>query len=321
MYIMTKEIEVQLPQILRDYYTESNYMILDIETTGLSRDYTEVILVGMIYNLDNQWFITQIFCDHRDEEKELLEALMKYIHKDHVLITYNGHAFDIPYLNRRFELNDIPFIVSKEKHFDLYRVIRASKKALDLPNYKLKSIETFLGIHREDDISGKESVELYEMYEYSPTKYLRNKILLHNYEDILLMVPTLEILNHVPEDITQRFFPLVVDTLFGSCFITNYKESKDFVEISAFMNRKTKSHVDYRLGFSFESKGNMLEFKVPTFKINTHKFIDIDLLPFYDIPFNDLDIEEQLNLELKDKKNSYEQIIDCLNKYYFNSVN
>jgi len=321
MYEMTKEIDVELPQMLKKLYSEKNYMILDIETTGLSRDYTEVILVGMIYSVENKWFITQIFCDHRSEERLLLESLMKYIKKEHLLVTYNGHAFDIPYLNRRYELNDIPFRVSREKHFDLYRVIRSSKKALNLPNYKLKSIETFLGIYREDEISGKESVELYELYEESPSKSLRNKILLHNYEDILLMVPTLKILNHIPHDITLKYYPIVCNTYYGPCFLTDYKESRDFIEISCYIDKSLKPWVDYRLGFSFEYKDNILHIKVPTFKINEHKFIDVDLLPFFDVEFNNLPLDEQLLLELHKKKDSYDKIMNCLNQHYFINLN
>lgn len=154
MYEFTK-INVELPEFLNSNYKVNNYMILDIETTGLSRSHDHVILVGFIYNINKQWFITQLFCDHRQEEKQLLEKLQEYITDDHLLITYNGHAFDIPFLNQRYQNHNLNYKISNEKHFDLYRVVRASKKALNLDNYKLKSVEIFWALKEPMTFLGK----------------------------------------------------------------------------------------------------------------------------------------------------------------------
>jgi len=280
-------------------------MILDIETTGLSPLYTEAILVGIIYYEDSNWKITQIFCDKRQEEKELLVELQTYIKETHMLITYNGHAFDIPYLNKRYKHHQLDYQININMNFDLYRVIRSSKKALNLPNYKLKTIEEYLGIYRQDEISGKESVELYNRYEQSPSQELRDIILLHNYDDILYMIPTLKILAHIPESITDRYYPFVFETAnYGKIIVTEYKEEQNYINISAQSNLELKPTIDYSNGFGLEIMKRVIKLKVPIFNIGDRRFIDIDQLPFYIGTFNDLILEEQLELEIKSKKNA-----------------
>ena len=320
MYEITKKIDVEFPDFLNQSYNAHNYVILDIETTGLSRVHDHVILVGFIYSKNKQWFITQLFCDHRKEERKLLEKLKDYISDEHLIITYNGHAFDIPFLNQRYKHHKINYTFSSVKHFDLYRVVRASKKALNLDNYKLKTIEIFLGIERTDEISGKESVELYEMYEYSRNQVLKDKICLHNFEDILLMIPTLSILNYVPEDICYKYFPIYEITILGGCYLSTFSSENEFIELSIYVQKSLKPWVDYRLGLSFKCDENTIHMKIPVFNLQDHKFIDIDLLPFYPVPFNDLNLEDQLALEVKSTKDSFKKIIKLLDQYYFHEL-
>lgn len=280
-------------------------MILDIETTGLSPKYTEAILVGIIYNQNKQWHLTQLFCEHRSEEKKMLLALQKYIQHKHLIITYNGHAFDIPYLNKRYEHHKIDFKLNPSMNFDLYRVIRASKKALNLPNYKLKTIEEYLNIYRTDDISGKESVELYNQYEISPTEKLRDKILLHNYDDILFMIPTLEILNHIPEEIIDRYYPYVFKSKsFSNLVVTSFTLEHHYVSIEYESDIPLSPVMSFFDGFSLEIIRNSVKLTLPLFKVGNRQFIDIDQLEFINSSFNDLSIENQLSLEITTKKNA-----------------
>ena len=48
-----------------------NHFVFDIETTGLSPRFCKVILIGIVYNEDNQTIIKQFFALNEDEEKEL----------------------------------------------------------------------------------------------------------------------------------------------------------------------------------------------------------------------------------------------------------
>lgn len=279
-------------------------MILDIETTGLSPKYTQVILVGIIYHKDNEWFITQIFCDHRDEEIELLLILKDYIHKNHMLITYNGHAFDIPYLNKRYEHHNIDFTINIKKNFDLYRVIRSSKKALNLPNYKLKTIEEYLDIYRNDQISGKESVDLYIEYENRPTVQLRDKILLHNYDDILFMIPTLDILTPIPNHIIDRYYPFTFTYEEYSLILYHYDKQENYITMEYESDTIHPATMIYDDGFTLEVEKNRIKLVLPLFKIGQREFIDIDQIVFMNQAFNDLSVDQQLALEVTTKKDT-----------------
>lgn len=291
-------------------------MILDIETTGLSPTYTEVILVGIIYHKEDQWHLTQLYCDHRSEEKELLLALKTYI-DDHMMITYNGHAFDIPYLNKRFKAHDIDYSIDLHKNFDLYRVIRASKKALGLDNYKLKSIEEYLGIYREDQISGKESVDLYNQYELEASLDLRDKILLHNSDDIEYMIPTFAILNHIPEDIISKYYPFIhYSNDYGELICRNYLLEQDYITTEWQYAFAHDPFVDYDDGYVLSVSNQVITIKLPLFHIGERHFIDVDQLQFLGLTFNEMSYPKQVEYELKTKKDNLMIVLKILEKHH-----
>lgn len=161
-----------------------NHFVFDIETTGLSPKYCKVILIGILYNLDNKTVIKQFFAENEDDENKLLLEFINEIKNFENHITFNGLTFDIPFLNSRFDKHNINYNLSKDKDIDILKLIKPFKEKLSLPDCKLKTLEKYLGIYREDTISGKESVELYNEYLSSKCNNLKDKILLHNYEDI-----------------------------------------------------------------------------------------------------------------------------------------
>lgn len=291
-------------------------MILDIETTGLSPQYAQVILVGMIYYEAPHWKITQLFCDHHNEEAELLLKLSQMISKEHLLITYNGHSFDLPFLNKRYGHHHIDFQINTAKHFDLYRVIRASKKALQLPNYKLKTIEEYLGIYRNDQISGKESVDLYRQYEQLPTDALRDKILLHNYDDIKFMLPTMAILNHIPESITDKYYPFIHHTHGDEWVLRTMELTGEYLTLELEAMEDMGAIGDYREGFVFQMDQHDILLKIPVFHIEDRTFVDIDQLPFIEFTFNELDLNTQLSFEITDRPSTFKHIMEMMKAHY-----
>ena len=161
-----------------------NHFVFDIETTGLSPKYCKVILIGIMYNLNNKTIIKQFFAENEDDENKLLLEFINEIKNFENHITFNGLTFDIPFLNSRFDKHNINYNLSKDKDIDILKLIKPFKEKLSLPDCKLKTLEKYLGIYREDTISGKESVELYNEYISSKCNNLKDRILLHNYEDI-----------------------------------------------------------------------------------------------------------------------------------------
>ncbi|WFD09457.1 ribonuclease H-like domain-containing protein [Tepidibacter hydrothermalis] len=170
-----------------------NSCVFDIETTGLSPKYNHVILIGILYIKNNQTIIKQFFAHNTDDEKELLFYFKEVFKTFDKHITFNGHRFDIPFLNKRFEKNNLDFFIDKDNDMDILKILKPYQKKLNLENCKLKTVESLLNIQREDTISGKESVDMYKEFEISKNESLKKKILLHNYEDIYYLAKLFKI--------------------------------------------------------------------------------------------------------------------------------
>ena len=170
-----------------------NHFVFDIETTGLSPKFCKVILIGIVYNENDKTIIKQFFALNEDEEKKLLLAFINEISLFNKHITFNGFTFDIPFLNSRFQKHNIYFSLDKADDIDILRLVKPYKEKLSLLDCKLKTIEKYIGINRNDTISGKESVELYKEFASTQDKDLKDKILLHNYEDIYYLAKIFKI--------------------------------------------------------------------------------------------------------------------------------
>ena len=86
-----------------------NHFVFDIETTGLSPKYCKVILIGIMYNLNNKSIIKQFFAENEDDENKLLLEFINEIKNFENHITFNGLTFDIPFLNSRFDKHNINY--------------------------------------------------------------------------------------------------------------------------------------------------------------------------------------------------------------------
>lgn len=201
-----------------------SHFVFDIETTGLSPKFCKVILIGIAYNENNKTIIKQFFALNENEEKDLLLAFVNNISSFEKHITFNGFTFDIPFLNSKFKKHNIDFCLNKDDDMDILRIVKPYKEKLCLLDCKLKTIEKYLGINRNDTISGKESVELYKEFENSQDETLKNKILLHNYEDIYYLSKMLKIQDIIIENLNPLILDINNETL--KLVPTNYKISK-----------------------------------------------------------------------------------------------
>jgi uncharacterized protein YprB with RNaseH-like and TPR domain len=181
MIIQEKKIIDTFKQPIFD---NENWLLFDIETTGFDRKKTQVVLVGMIYRKKGDIILKQIFSEQTADEPLLLTELLRDFRDKEILISYNGERFDIPYLNARYRENHIYYKIPMYKSFDIFLYFKDNRRVYNLPDVKLKTVEKVLGIHRDDTISGKDSVRLYYDYKKSGSDELRQKILLHNHDDI-----------------------------------------------------------------------------------------------------------------------------------------
>lgn len=292
-----------------------NCLVFDIETTGLHHRHAHVILIGYLYKKNNEIFVEQIFAETPLEEKEILHFFAKFVGNFDYLISYNGNTFDIPFLNSRLANYNIDCHLDKSMNIDLLRVARQLSKTLDLENYKLKTVEEFLGIYREDAISGKESVELYNQYVAQPSESLRNTILLHNYEDILYLGKVVDLLSYLPQN-DQSNIPIRFTYNHNRYYIAKNKISKDFLITELFSRDLEEKRVHFSPSqLTFEQTMNHVFLKAPIFKIETEQetlsFIDIDLITDSKISFNDLGYDEKISYLV-----SQETLGECIKKLY-----
>ena len=171
------------------YFGGMKPCVLDIEATGLDRSRCKAILIGLLMRTDSGVRITQFLAENHYEESGVLDAAMDYLEENGAgyLITFNGCAFDVPFMNARLDANFLGRQL-KMYHFDLYRFLR---KCTDMRNrlesMSQMSIENYYGIlsDRGDTITGKESVALFDQYAISGNSTIEKIILTHNREDVL----------------------------------------------------------------------------------------------------------------------------------------
>lgn len=107
-------------------------VFLDIETTGLSRYYDEVTLIGLFDGKSVKIFV----------KGQNLDDFWREIRKYSMIVTFNGTLFDLPFLASKFEALKLPGV-----HVDLRFFLRRL-------GYKggLKSIENRFGILRDKEV-------------------------------------------------------------------------------------------------------------------------------------------------------------------------
>ncbi|QXM06321.1 ribonuclease H-like domain-containing protein [Crassaminicella indica] len=281
------EETLHMPKNFLDLYGDANFAIFDIETTGLNPRFHKVILIGLLYIENGKISIKQFFCNNKKEEKELLSAFKEEIQEFDILINYNGNTFDIPFLNKRFLANEIDYSIKTYQSIDLLKLIRRVQKKLNLNNCKLKSVEAYLGIHRNDKISGKESVTLYNQYEKEKNKQIKDIILLHNYDDLYYFSKAFMILDKIHiEQILQAFPQIFHIYKKNTCYISKqYIKDNSFHLEGVYKNNHINNYIAYENGFCFEyvKNTNTFKIKIPLYKgrlSSGDKCLYIDLCDF-----------------------------------------
>lgn len=161
MQIFHKKLEHKLHYPLNRPYQKDEILFFDIETTGFLASASYVYLIGAVYYKEDSWYLTQWFAEDTQSEKQILETFFSMIISYKRIIHYNGSGFDLPYLEKKskqYKLNN-PFTAMES--FDLYKKFNSYKKLLPVSNLKLKTMETFAGVHRKDKLSGEELIQIY----------------------------------------------------------------------------------------------------------------------------------------------------------------
>ena len=169
-------------------------LFLDIETTGFTAKSSYLYLIGCAYYQSGRWHTIQWIAENYSEEAAVLDAFFSFAKPYEYLIHFNGNNFDLPFLSQKCLQLSLPYSFEGMTGIDLYKRIRPYKFFLKLPNCKQKTLEQFLGIHREDVFSGGELIGIYHDYVKSPSEFAQKALFLHNADDIRGMLETLPML-------------------------------------------------------------------------------------------------------------------------------
>lgn len=201
MFCKEYEEKLKLPEEIVNKYDMKKIAYFDIETTGFDKDVDKVILISVGYYIDDSIFkVKQYFGENLEEESQVLNIFKNDLKKFNKWSSYNGIAFDEPFVKRRMEKNNIDFEVPNE-HIDLYRFIRPYYKKMGMDRCNLKTVEKFIGIEREDTIDGAISVELYYNFLETKDDKIKDIIMLHNYEDVLNLPKIFELVYEVENNV------------------------------------------------------------------------------------------------------------------------
>ena len=179
--------EHEIDNITDNHYLDEIYKVslfIDIETTGLSKIYSDIVSITLLLYEDGKYKIYQIFCQYKVDQPDALKYLKELIKSKKYIITYNGNSFDIPFLAEKAEQCNIALSFDSFIKIDLYNCIKKIRYKINTVDLKLKTVEEYFCIERNDTLGGKDVLTLYEAYQLEPRKEFSYLILKHNYEDV-----------------------------------------------------------------------------------------------------------------------------------------
>lgn len=314
MKIMAERLKESLilPKSIKDYFPKGRVGILDIETTGLSPAQHQVIIGGLlVFDEGRNGTIYQYFSEGPDDEKDLLYLYFEEINKCDILITYNGKSFDMNFLETRgkklgFASADFPY------NLDLYLLIRkASDLKNKLPNLRQKTVEDYLGLsnQRRDTISGLESISLYHDYILTANEKSKDKILLHNRDDLYQLFKLLAVVDLC--DMDKGFHYLGFPGT-SNLHVTQTQRALNYLEIQGTQRYKAISYYSFgdfgeSLQIAFDEVSRTFQIMIPISHKGGSYFLDLVGLGLNDKSLNQdssyesgfLIVEEQGQLNYK----------------------
>jgi uncharacterized protein YprB with RNaseH-like and TPR domain len=167
-------------------HTPEEMVFFDIETLGLfSRP---IILFGLGTFEGGRLVIRQYLLRDIEEEEAAITALLQYMNTGRtLLVTFNGKAFDMPYLRDRCAYHRIANPPGCP-HYDMLHFSRREWKKR-LPDCRLQTIEQGIyGMRRVDDVPSAMVPEFYAAYLESGNPGPLVPIVQHNRDDIATLV-------------------------------------------------------------------------------------------------------------------------------------
>jgi hypothetical protein len=134
--------------------------------------------------------LTQYFARDYAQEAALLAQFADLLPRVNLLVSFNGKAFDWPFIRDRMVYHRLRFHASFE-HLDLLHLSRQRWRG-QLPNCQLKTLERYLcGRWRNGDIPSHEIPQRYHSYVREQDARLIAPVFHHNRLDLITMIELL----------------------------------------------------------------------------------------------------------------------------------
>lgn len=279
-----KTLETLNSKQFNRFFNANKISIFDIETTGLYPKHDKIILIGFVHIIPgyNDGELVQFFAETPEEEKDILLNTTHEVSESDILITYNGRSFDVPFLDTRCKKYSIH---SKNIfNLDLYQLVRNYSTLKNvLGSLSQKSMEGFMQIEhlRADEISGGESVNLYNEYTANDSASFRSeellkKILLHNRDDVLQLTRLISLLKYFDLNVavekigfTTKDLLVTEYTLSSTQFKINGLQKNEYVDYISFPNLKFSGKIE------FNGENGFWHAEYPIYTRKEGKFVDL----------------------------------------------
>ena len=196
--------------------SDSNDLFFDIEGYPMYFDSSYnssglEYLFGVFYKSFDKYVFKKYIATNYAEEKKAFEELVDFFYS-HLKKYKNSHIYHynsyeetaLKKLSQKYEtkIAEVDFILRERKLIDLYKVVKDSV-ILSTENYRLKTIEKFYKLDREEDIaSGQDSLVAFEKYLESGHDEILEEIIKYNEQDCRSLIYLQEWLIKIkPKDI------------------------------------------------------------------------------------------------------------------------
>jgi uncharacterized protein YprB with RNaseH-like and TPR domain len=236
-------------------------LFFDIETTGFDSNREYIYLIGCIYYEHSIWKLVQLFSQNGEngDEKLILTHFFELVKHRNKLMHFNGDTFDIRFILKRAEILGMSTFFNPIESIDFYKIIKKYKNIFNLENYKLKTIERFLNIEREDIYTGGELIQVYKNYIHNKSLELEKSLLLHNEEDLYGLINIVDIMKYI----------LCVDQLKNNSNFTvsDYEIDQEFKNITFYIIPQIvvnfNTFIKYKTwNCTFDKENNIIVFNI-----------------------------------------------------------
>ncbi len=186
-------------------------LLLDIETTGLSKQSDTIVCIGLLTAKDDTCYYHAWFCESPLDEPLVVQAFLDFLSVDSKLYTFGGTHFDLAFIREKalcYDLNTALFDTLPKadiKRSPFYKTV--------FPGYTREDVENFLHFERLSSIKGRELVKVALLY--FQTKDTRYHTLLTNHQKdellslaaMLTFYSLLAVLHHTPQALPYTRFP------------------------------------------------------------------------------------------------------------------